>query len=311
MDNEPSPRDGWISVGAGSEKVFYNSVSGVLRRLVGSEWQDTSAIPSEMTTDAELVEAIAAIELLPGPKGEQGIQGETGAKGDKGETGTQGSQGIQGIQGETGAQGEQGIQGETGQAGQQGIQGIQGIQGVQGVSGVGQASYRLASRYHTSFPDSNGTLALTTGRLYAIPFMVADTKTITRIAIHVTTLGSSASARLGIYQDNGSIYPGNLVSDCGVVAMTATGMKEITGLSIALTANTLYWLVLVCNVAATVAAFAVVYLNALLGYPTTALNTVGFSSYYVAQAYGALPTPSYPGSATPNNAAAPKVAVYF
>jgi hypothetical protein len=92
--------------------------------------------------------------------------------------------------------------------------------------------------------------------------------------------------------------------------MATTGMKEITGLNISLSANTLYWLVLVCNVAATVAAFAVVYLNALLGYPTTALNTVGFASYYVAFTYAALPTP-YPGSATLNNAAFPKIAVYF
>jgi hypothetical protein len=89
--------------------------------------------------------------------------------------------------------------------------------------------YRLGSRYHTSFFDSNGTLALTINRLYAVPFMTADAKTITRIAIHVTTLGTAAHARLGIYQDNGSIYPGSRVSDCGVVDCSTTGMKEITG----------------------------------------------------------------------------------
>jgi hypothetical protein len=180
-------------------------------------------------------------------------------------------------------------------------------------SGVGDFAllrYRKAGRYHSCFPDSNGTLALTINRLYAVPFMVVDAKTITRIAIHVTTLGASASARLGIYQDNGALYPGNLVSDCGVVSMTATGMKEITGLNIALSANTLYWLVLVCNVVATVAAFAIVYLNALLGYPTTALNTVGFSSYYVAFTYGTL-LATYPVSATLNNAAFPKIALFW
>jgi len=170
--------------------------------------------------------------------------------------------------------------------------------------------YRLAGRYHTCFPDSNGTLALTINRLYAVPFYVVQALTITRIAIHVTTLGTSANCRLGIYQDNGAIYPGSQVSDCGVVSMATTGMKEITGLNISLSANTLYWLVCVCNVAATIAAFAVVYQNVLLGYPTTALNTVGFSSYYVAFTYAVLPT-NYPVSATINNAAFPKIGVYF
>lgn len=170
--------------------------------------------------------------------------------------------------------------------------------------------YRLSGRYHSALPDSNGTLALTVNRLYAIPFVVVDAKTITRIAIHVTTLGASANCRLGIYQDNGSIYPGSRVSDCGTVTMTSTGIKEITGLNISLTANTLYWLVCVCDVAATIVAFAVVYVNAILGFPTTALNTVGFASYYVAFTYAALP-PTYPGSATLSNAAFPKIAVYF
>jgi hypothetical protein len=168
----------------------------------------------------------------------------------------------------------------------------------------------LAGRYHSCFPDSTSTLALTINRLYAVPFIVVDAKTITRIAIHVTTLGASSSCRLGIYQDNGSLYPGNLVSDCGIVSMTSTGIKEITGLNIALSANTLYWLTCVCNVAATIASFAVVYVNALLGYPTTALNTVGFSSYYVAFTYGVLPA-TYPVSATLNNATFPKIGVYF
>jgi hypothetical protein len=40
--------------------------------------------------------------------------------------------------------------------------------------------YRLAGRYHSCFPDSNGTLALTINRLYAVPFITVDAKTITR-----------------------------------------------------------------------------------------------------------------------------------
>lgn len=170
--------------------------------------------------------------------------------------------------------------------------------------------YRLAGRYHSAFPDSNTTLALTTYRIYAIPFIVVDAKTITRIAIHVTTAGTASTARLGIYADTGAIYPGARVADCGAVSTATTGIKEITGLNIALSANTLYWLALVCSDTATVAAFAVAYFNALLGYPTTALNTMGGASYYVAYGTASFPDP-YPASATLSGAISPKIAVYW
>jgi len=170
--------------------------------------------------------------------------------------------------------------------------------------------YRLSGQYHSAFTAYHTTITLTTNRLYAIPFITANAKTITRIALGVFGFGSGASARLGIYADNGSIYPGSLVSDCGTVSMTSTGIKVLTGLNIALSANSLYWLVLVCNVAADIDACHANSQQPLLGYPTTDLELTGYGSYYVAFTYAALPS-TYPESATPSNAAFPKIAVYF
>jgi hypothetical protein len=49
--------------------------------------------------------------------------------------------------------------------------------------------------------------------------------------------------RLGIYQDDGTFYPGALLLDAGTVAAASTGEKSITGLTQVLQAGTVYWLV--------------------------------------------------------------------
>lgn len=262
------------------------------------------------------VQGIPGADGAPGAQGEQGIQGIPGIQGDPGSPGAKGDQGdpgTPGAKGDTGDPGAPGAKGDKGDTGEQGIQGIQGVPGADGPMGPDYYAlmrFLLPGRYHT-FPGggASGTLALTAGQLYGIPFYNAQARTVTKIAIHVTTLGSAASARLGVYQDNGSLYPGTRVADCGVVSMAATGLKEITGLDISLAANTLYWLALVCNVGATVAALTAGNGWLLLGY-STALNVVGYGFYRVAFAYGALPTPFTAGGAA-QNTAIPKIAVWF
>ena len=56
-------------------------------------------------------DAVANVELTPGPKGDQG---EPGPKGDKGDTGEAGPKGDQGDPGATGAKGDKGDQGDPG-----------------------------------------------------------------------------------------------------------------------------------------------------------------------------------------------------
>jgi hypothetical protein len=157
---------------------------------------------------------------------------------------------------------------------------------------VGTTNYEA---WYTS--PTTGT-ALTTGvvtanRLYAIPFVTPKGITVDRIGINVTTLVVGV-AMLGIYADNG-IYPGSLLLNAGVVSTGATGVQSIT-ISQALSANTLYWLVLVANAAPTLRAFDVGSMVSILGYANT-LPTAPNASLYVAFTYGPLPA-TFPGSAT-------------
>ena len=173
----------------------------------------------------------------------------------------------------------------------------------------GFTRFLRAGRYHIFPAGTNTTRALTANQLYATPFFTPVARTVTKIAIHVTTLGSGANARLGIYADDGTVYPGSLVADCGVVSMASTGLKEITGLNITLNANTLYWLCLVPSVAATISAVTAGAHWSLLGYGT-ALNVVGAAYWRVAFTYAALPA-TFPAGAAAQTAAVPKVAIWF
>lgn len=175
-----------------------------------------------------------------------------------------------------------------------------------GTSWVSSApSYDISAfkRYGTTAPERwytapNTGTALTTGAptantLRAIPLIVPDTMTFDAIAINVTTL-LSGNARLGIYADNGNLYPGSLVLDAGTVSTTTTGVKSIT---INQTLNPgLYWLVLVSSAAPTIRCFAVASMIPIMGFDNT-LGTAPGLFYTVAFTYAALPG-TYPASAT-------------
>lgn len=61
----------------------------------------------------------------------------------------------------------------------------------------------------------------------AVPFDVANTITIDRIGIEITTAFAAAVYRLGIRNDDGG-YPGALLLDAGTIDASTTGFKEIT-----------------------------------------------------------------------------------
>jgi len=167
----------------------------------------------------------------------------------------------------------------------------------------------LASRYHSGQPGSaNITRTLVANRLYAVPFFTPIARTVTRIAIHVTT-AVAGNARLGIYQDNGSIYPGSLVIDAGTVDTSTTGLKAITGLSVSFSANTLYWMVLVSDGTATLAATDSPSTWGLLGF-NTAFNLSEPNCYYVSFTYDALPA-TYPAGATLAGITLLRICPYF
>lgn len=161
----------------------------------------------------------------------------------------------------------------------------------------------LVGQYYNISMASSGAIAGTTNRMYAIPFIVPRKMTFDRIAITVTVGASGKSARLGIYNDNGSLYPGTLALDAGVVDCTSAATVTIT-ISKQL-AKGIYWLVLLSESTQTYYACSIAS-PFLLGVGT---GTIRNGGYYVAQAYGALPDPFTAGGTIDYTSNMPDVAV--
>jgi hypothetical protein len=83
------------------------------------------------------------------------------------------------------------------------------------------------------------------GVMHASPLVLLTAGTVDRIGVRSGNVGSAGSViRLGIYSDNGNLYPGALLLDAGTVSgESANSDLEIT-ISQALTAG-VYWLVVV------------------------------------------------------------------
>lgn len=116
------------------------------------------------------------------------------------------------------------------------------------------------------------------------PFIVSGTnQTFDRIAVQVTGVGAG-SLRMGIYRDTGSIYPGSLLLDAGVVDISTTGLKEIV-IAQNLTPG-LYWLADITDVNVTLSQTA----NSI-GFSGGSAPTSYSAGYNTALAFGALPNP--------------------
>jgi len=156
--------------------------------------------------------------------------------------------------------------------------------------------YGGATRYFTASEGATAitTLALTANRLYAIPFFCPQTFVMGQIDIYVSTAGTG-NARMGIYEDNGKVYPGKLLLDAGEVSIASTGVKGIT-VTKKLRGGKLYWLALVSNGTPTVRASAVgSNLSIFFGLDST-LGTAWGTFYYVSFTYAALPNPFTSGA---------------
>lgn len=246
-----------------------------------------------------------------GPQGAQGPQGATGTQGPQGAQGVgaqgpQGATGTQGATGSTGPQGNNGPQGSQGPQGTQGQNGAQGTQGPQGAAGVSGAfgAYTVGTWY-PNYALTLGTVALTTGKMYAYPIVVDALHTFVALGIFVTTGGSTAVLRFGIYNDNGGTpVGGSLALDAGTAsANTSTAVSQVT-ISEILNPGT-YWLTVVQNSAGSAATVVVdvsTRANAVLG-QTAPTNTQAQSSGFGSTAStftGALPANFPAGTAATN-----------
>lgn len=87
---------------------------------------------------------------------------------------------------------------------------------------------------------SAGGAAASYNEIWYTPFVLDRDRTLTNIGIEVTTSGASTPL-LGVYADSDGVPAARLLN-AGSVDPSTTGGKEITGLSLALTAGTRYWL---------------------------------------------------------------------
>jgi hypothetical protein len=131
----------------------------------------------------------------------------------------------------------------------------------------------------TSFTAASGTQ-------YAIPFPILKGQSTDMIGIYISN-AAAGGARLGIYADNGNLYPGNLVIDAGAVTTASTGVRSESCVQ-ALSEGALYWLSLLAGAAYNLNGVASADTLPILGFPNT-LNGTQNPMINVSQAYGALP----------------------
>ena len=110
--------------------------------------------------------------------------------------------------------------------------------------GAGGTLHRLAGGtiYGPQGLQPSTNLAHGTGQLQAVPFAI-DTPApsgINALAVRVGTAAASGVVALGVYEDNGSSYPGARMVNAGTVSAATTGEKFLT-VSWSPTAG-LYWL---------------------------------------------------------------------
>lgn len=174
---------------------------------------------------------------------------------------------------------------------------------------------RFTRWYFGGVQDST---ALTTGvplanLMYAFPFFNLNTRTVNNVAFSITTGGTSSACRCGIYNNTSDIdlYPSTLVVDGGSFATTTTGVKS-TVVSVNLTANTLYWFVILASGApvATMRCMPIEGAYPIFGTDST-LATASGVGVSVAQTYGAFPSTFTAGGAVITAIPLPIMAVSF
>jgi len=128
------------------------------------------------------------------------------------------------------------------------------------------------------------------GRMYTQVMCFPEDITIDQLAIYVYTAAAAGGvARMGLYADDGTLHPGQLIYDSGEIDTTTTGPKTAAPPSpIVIAKGTPFWTCLLCGVAVPKTKTSDATCLSALGTG----NTVGgwsFNGFYATQAYGALP----------------------
>jgi hypothetical protein len=154
--------------------------------------------------------------------------------------------------------------------------------------------------YFSSVTGGINTKALTAGDLYCMPVVLPyDSVTLQALGLDVTTAGSAGSvARMGIFADDGTGYPGALVagSEVSGIVTTATGFKSGTLAAPLTIRGGFYWFGLVAQTAGftsrsyggNLEAMRVPMMNS--GTTTLSSGTTQVQSYRQTGVTGALPS---------------------
>lgn len=162
------------------------------------------------------------------------------------------------------------------------------------------------NRYYCPYAVNNGSItnpgtALVINTIYAYPFVVDEILNIDLVVLKNQTAIASAEARVGLYKDNGSLYPGELVTEftsASTFDMSSTGIKTKSVSGITMYPGITYWLTIVSGHAIQITHLSTFAVIPILGFSPIGLTAGnGNNSYTIGHTFGALPNPMTSGGA--------------
>jgi hypothetical protein len=122
---------------------------------------------------------------------------------------------------------------------------------IDGIVTTNYIDTRYSTKYYVPYlsgESANQRILTSNTSTHAVPFLNIFNDIITNISIEITTAVASSSVRFQIYNgDKSTLLPTTLVMDSDLIASTTTGIKTISGLSLNLTLDNLYFMVISTN----------------------------------------------------------------
>jgi len=144
--------------------------------------------------------------------------------------------------------------------------------------------------------SSSSSKVIAGNQIYVCPFVITRPMSFDCLALRVNVLEAGKHARMGIYSDNGSVYPDTLLVDGGEVSLaTASYVYAVIDISLP---KGVYWTAVLSDATGT-AQLIMIYqdFKEVLGNTYPGGSSL---SWQAAQAYGALPA-TFPGSVADTN----------
>jgi len=169
---------------------------------------------------------------------------------------------------------------------------------------IGAREYytRIGRWYGGSNSNTSSNLTVVANKLYGMPLLVARVQKPDSIGISITT-GAVGFVRVGLYSDDGTIWPGSLLADSGALVTDNIALMTAALSGITLIPGNLYWIAALFNATPQVSGYSGGAVPKILGASDATWDTGYFA--YETQAYGALPatfpkTPSMQGTGGPS-----------